>query len=219
VASLVAKSGNGTAHDGRGAPTRGPLSEVDEGAKRPGAHSDRALVDRCLRGEEHAWQTLYELFNAPLHVAIRNLLGRDAAHHDLVDDIAAKVWLTVVDQRSRLLDRFDSARGCRLSAFLAGLAKNELLRHFRTEGRRSAREMRIGQARDGQSSRLGWRGSVGVNSAVTEFLTTLTPRERNYCEQHLLNASESLRGDYSDANRWQLHRRVRLKLCAFLKND
>ena len=52
---------------------------------------------------------------------------------------------------------------------------------------------------------------------MSEFLATLTPRERTYCERCLLDANVSLREAYSDANRWQLHRRVRLKLDAFLQ--
>jgi DNA-directed RNA polymerase specialized sigma24 family protein len=209
---------NGTAF--RSKRVRAPSASEQSGdqATRAAARADRLLIDRCLTGDELAWQDLYAEFHSPLLLAIRILLGRSAARHDLVDDIAQKVWCTVVDRKAELLSRFDAERGYRLSTFLAGLAKNEISRHFRAEWRRSLRETHASRAQHADVGGL-WRGVGGLNSAMTEFLATLTPRELGYCQQHLLSLADTASEEISDVNRWQLHRRVRLKLCAFLKYE
>ncbi len=183
------------------------------------SRSDRNLIDRCLSGDRAAWERLYDQFHAPLLLAIRIFLGRSGARHDLVDDIAAKVWFTVIDRQAQMLDRFDSDRGCRLSTFLASIAKNEVLQYFRAERRRSARETQACRGREGADNNSRWNSVSGVNAAVTEFLATLTPREREYCEGHLLAIRDVPAEGYSNENRWQLNHRVRSKLSAFLKSE
>ena len=180
--------------------------------------SDRALVDRCLEGDKSAWTRLYNQFQTPLMLAVRILLGRQAARHDLVEEIAAKVWFAVLDHDGKLLDRFDCARGCRLSTFLAGLAKNEISRYFRAERRRNMRETQVCRHRKNVAPDCHWHSMVGLTAAVAEFIATLTPREREYCEEFLLTRSSELLEDLSDTNRWQLQHRVREKLWTFVKS-
>jgi len=176
-------------------------------------------VDRCLAGDVLAWEDLYGKCQPPLLLAIRVFLGRNASKQDLVEDIAAKVWFTVIDGQSKLLDRFDSDRGCRLTTFLAGVAKNEVSRHFRAERRRQSREALASRARYG-SSNGGSTGSLAATDiALTEFLSTLTPREREYCESYLLGSVDVAQVNYSPANRWQLQHRVRRKLWTFLQEE
>lgn len=183
------------------------------------SQTDRNLIDRCLSGDRVAWERLYDQFHAPLLLAIRIFLGRSGSRHDLVDDIAAKVWFTVIDRQAQMLDRFDSDRGCRLSTFLASIAKNEVLQYFRAERRRNARETQACRGREGADTDSRWNSLSGVNAAVTEFLATLTPREREYCEGYLLALRDIPADGYSNENRWQLNHRVRSKLAAFLKSD
>ncbi|MBI2826666.1 MAG: hypothetical protein HYX69_18490 [Planctomycetia bacterium] len=179
---------------------------------------DRSLVERCLDGDHSAWNELYDEFHEPLVLSIQLLLGRSAKRQDLVDDIAAKVWFTVVDEEGKLLGRFDASRGCRLSTFLAGIARNEISGYFRAERRRAIREARACRHREKSVGDSHWHNLLGLSSALTEFLGTLSPREREYCEGHLLAQSRQAGADYSAANRWQLHHRVRSKLWAFLDN-
>ncbi len=181
--------------------------------------SDRALVDRCLTGDVSAWEDLYGKCHPPLLLAIRVFLGRNASKQDLVEDIAAKVWFTVIDGQSKLLGRFDSGRGCRLTTFLAGVAKNEVSRHFRAERRRQSREALASRARYGSEGGV-CNGSLAASDiALAEFLSTLTPREREFCEGYLLGTVESAEASYSAANRWQLQHRVRCKLWRFLQQE
>ena len=181
--------------------------------------SDRALVDRCLAGDVLAWEDLYGKCQPPLLLAIRVFLGRNALKQDLVEDIAAKVWFTVVDGQSKLLGRFDSGRGCRLTTFLAGVAKNEVSRHFRAERRRQSHEAIASWARYGASSDASTGSLAASDIALTEFLTTLTPREREFCEGYLLGPVAAEQTAFSPANRWQLQHRVRNKLWKFLQQE
>jgi DNA-directed RNA polymerase specialized sigma24 family protein len=183
------------------------------------ARADRALVDRCLNGDKASWTKIYNQFHSSLLLAIRILLGRNAVRQDLVDEIAAKVWFAVVDREGQLLARFDSERACRLSTFLAGLARNEISRYFRSERRRNIRETQVCRHRERIASDSHWESVFGLGTAVKEFLATLTPSERDYCEEHLLAVNDSPPKDYSDANRWQLNHRVRVKLCAFVTSQ
>ena len=152
-------------------------------------------------------------------LAIRILLGQNAVRQDLVDEIAAKVWFAVIDREGQLLARFDAERACRLSTFLAGLARNEISRHFRAERRRNIRETQVCRHRERMASDSHWESISGLSTAVKEFLATLTPSEREYCEEHLLAVGNVLPKGYSDANRWQLNHRVRVKLWAFVSSQ
>jgi hypothetical protein len=54
----------------------------------------------------------------------------------------------------------------------------------------------------------------------TEFLASLTPRERDFCYEYLqVSADENrvrLKNDYSSANIWQLTRRIYKKFLTFI---
>lgn len=211
---------NGKAEHGNGHAKRS-RDDVEQQAARSRAQSDRQLVDRCLRGEAGAWDELYRQCHPPLLLAIRLFLGHSSTRQDLIDDIAAKVWFTVVDGQNELLSRFDSQRGCRLTTFLAGVARNEIARHFRAERRRRYREIVAYHARygNGNGHSPHWQSLAGMETALTEFLATLTPREREFCEGYLLAWTDNGDANYSASNRWQLQHRVRRKLWRFLRAE
>lgn len=202
-------------------PPRTPRSKSARGgddsrAKR--ATADRQLVDRCLAGDGAAWNALYNQVHPGLLLAIQVMLGGGAYHYDLVDDIAAKVWFIAIDHDGALLRKFDGNRRCRLSTYLAGIAKKEISRHFRSERRRTFRETHATQHRAQVTTDSHWQTSFGIGTALAEFMATLTPREREFCQRHLLSRSETLARELSPANRWQLQHRVRSKLWEFLDN-
>ena len=71
------------------------------------------------------------------------MLRRLGQQDQLTEEIAARVWFTLVRDAGRLLAKFDAARDCRFGVFLVGLARNEILQYVRHERRRVRRE-RIG---------------------------------------------------------------------------
>lgn len=182
------------------------------------AWADRRLVDRCRAGEIAAWEQLYHQCHGPLVLAIKVFLGRYSAGDDLAEEIAARVWLNLVDDQGALLDRFDAERGCRLTTFLAALAKRDVLRYLRSERRRHARE-NASRPNVGSQRALPPPPDADFSVALDEFLDTLSLREREFCEAYLLANAVRAADDYSATNRWQLCHRVRRKLLDFLGDD
>jgi DNA-directed RNA polymerase specialized sigma24 family protein len=184
----------------------GCATEVD---KRSLVHEDRELVERCIAGEVAAWETLYHRHHDGLLTAIRATLGRRFADPNLVDEIAARVWYALVVRDAELLSRFAEDRGCRLSTYLAAIAKRQAASLLRRERRRRRRERLASQA----APRPG-AGDDGTASAeLDELVRQLTPREREFFDGQL-TATAGTEGaeDYSEANRWQLRSRIHRKL-------
>lgn len=173
---------------------------------------DRALVAAAIEGNPGAWSHLYERFHDRLLSASRVILRRYNADSHLIDEIAARVWYALIKDDFDLLRRYDANRGCRFSTFLSLLAKNETKMFLRSERRRRDRERASSRTLD-QIAQLEFD-----NQSAEEFLLTLTPTERTFYQKVLVHSDEPAEGtsDYSSSNVWQLTRRVKKKLQAFL---
>lgn len=174
------------------------------------AEKDRELVDRCLSGESRAWEELYLQFHDRLLASIKSLLAAGRADPNLVDEIAARVWYAVVADNAKLLARFQPQRGCRLTTFLAAIARGQAVEIFRSERRRRGRELVASLDRLPAEDHLD-----NTLAELDEFLDTLTPRERGFCAEILLQMAAT-EGQYSPANAWQLRSRIQRKLRRFL---
>ena len=174
--------------------------------------ADRLLIERCLAGEVAAWEELYAQCHEPLRRSIKVLLGRQGSDGNLVDEIAARVWYALVENDGELLSRFDPARGARVMTFMGALAKDEICQHIRTEIRRRERELLSARAK-GAGPDDDLAESV---SSLREFLSTLTPGERSFCDEFLLaSPSDKQRDAASAANIWQLTHRIYQKFLHF----
>jgi DNA-directed RNA polymerase specialized sigma24 family protein len=173
-----------------------------------GAARDRLLVDACLAGSRSAWRALFEEQNRRLLRAIACMLGPLQRHDvELIDEIAAQVWSAVVNEDCNLLRRFDESRG-RLATYLAAIAKDQLVRFFRSERRRERREAESLRGKPSVST----FEHLGVS--LEDIVASLTPSEREFFEHVLTNgASNGDAKEYSNANRWTLTSRIRAKLC------
>ena len=171
------------------------------------------MVERCLAGDEQAWEQLYRQCHPILLLRIRLAIGGRNANAELVDEIAARVWHLVVTQGDRLLGKFDAARGCRLITFVASLADKEILRFYRSERRIRSRNLIAGKTLVANGHSTPW----SMTAELAEFLLTLTRRERDFCEHYLLLPTDQNRlNGLSDANVWQLRHRVLNKLIAYV---
>ena len=176
---------------------------------------DGQLVQSCLRGEPAAWSQLYRTHHDPMVASIRAILGRLGSDHNLVDEIAARVWHALVQNDFALLSRFDVQRGCRLSTFLSVLAKSESRLLLRSERRRRIREHAASRSETAQHDA---DGSL-VNVSEKEFVALLSPAERAFYEDVLASpASSGTASRYTKANLWQLRHRVRKKLESFISD-
>ncbi len=174
---------------------------------------DRELVNRCLAADAEAWDTLYAQYHNGLLFSIRLMLGPGEWDANVVDEIAARVWYVLVENNGRVLGLFDVKRGCRLSTFLARVARSEASVFFRGERRRRRRE----KVASKPEVEVNAFTPVQLAARIREFGQVLTPREYEFVSSFLLEpAGEADVGDFSPANRWQLSRRVREKLYQFM---
>ncbi len=193
-----------------GPPEQTPLAEVADSRD---VSTDAAIVRRCVAGEVAAWERLYALCHPPLLAAIESMLRLANRDPTLVDEISARVWYALVENDGDLLERFDPDRGVRLITFMRALAKDEISRHFRAERRR----------RDRESSAIHHRtqhSAAEARAQFSEFLSTLTPHERQFTSEYLLSPppgeDDPLQEPHSPANIWQLTRRIHRKLLGYL---
>lgn len=185
----------------------------ERSADSAGLRADGLLAKRCLAGEVAAWEELYAQCHEPLLVSTRILLGGQSKDADLVDEIAARVWYALVAKDGELLSRYNPKRGARLVTFLRALAKDEIARHIRGEVRRRKRELSSLRERP----RDPMKDFGHSDDSLSEFLGTLTPHERVFCNDYLLaEPSGAKEQSHSTANIWQLSHRIYRKLLRFL---
>lgn len=176
-------------------------------------HRDRpsdapTLIDRCLAGDAAGWDQLYDDLHPKLLRAVRGIMRQNTQDHNVVEEIVARVWFSLIDRRHQTLKQFDQHRGVKISTYLIVLARYEWLQYCRAERRRVRREQVF-------ASR-GQHHVEAVDSTLVyhfkEFREVLTERERQYWD-HLFEATP-VEGAlvFSPANGWKLRERIRKKL-------
>jgi hypothetical protein len=192
--------------------------EQDATPAQAALEADHRLAQRCTAGEVAAWEEFYAQCHDPLLANVRILLNGWTSDANLVDEIAARVWYALVADDGKLLMRYDPKRGGRLTTFLGAIAKGIVGQYVRSERRRLDRER---QASYGKPSHHA-DDQDQVASAMDEFLETLGPGERKFCDEHLLSSpgdgdgDEEQNGAMSRAGFWQRSRRVYRRLRRFL---
>lgn len=173
--------------------------------------SDSQLVQRCLAGDAAAWEQLYRQCQRTLLFSIRLLLGPGGADEDLVEEIAAEVWASLLHEDGQRLRGFDPDRNTRLVTYLCHLARRHVQQRRRSDSRRQAREMAVSRG----ESEMPTPFPHETQRLLDEFLNQLTPRERQFCVEYLL-AAHPADSEFTPANVWQLRHRVHEKLKHFL---
>jgi len=185
-----------------------------------GTEQERALLSRCLAGEQAAWGQLYAMCHRPLLRAIGGLPLLGHKNLELIDEIAARVWYELVRDDAERLRRFEPGKG-NLAAFICGFARNVALVYLRSERRRQARECLVMRPSSPSVDESGLPATVQLE----EFLTTLTRAELAYYRQVIERKSPRIVGDqapleqFSDANSRQLRHRLRAKLERYLGQE
>jgi hypothetical protein len=192
------------------------LAKNSEDLDAAASNDDSHLVERCIGGEVAAWDELYHKCHAPLCTTIRIQLGRSGTDSHLVDEMAARVWYALVDRDGKQLAKYNPRRGSILT-FIRLIARKEISHHFRAEQRRLKKEL-SSMVRKNQPRNLD--PSDFLPTMLAEFLASLTPRERDFCYEHLqISASESRMPAnklYSSASIWQLTRRIYKKFLSYI---
>jgi hypothetical protein len=177
---------------------------------------DGRLVERCIRGEVAAWEELYCKCHEPLCTTVRIHLGRSGADAQLVDEMAARVWYALVDRDGKQLAKYNSRRGSILT-YIRLIARKEVSRYFRSEQRRLKKELTGLVHRNRRE--MADRGE-SLSTLLGEFLSSLTPREREFCCEYLQISSDDLterqEHSFSSASIWQMTSRVYKKFLRYI---
>jgi RNA polymerase sigma-70 factor (ECF subfamily) len=83
---------------------------------------DQSLVDRCLSGDEAAWEDLVRTHTRRVYGLCYRFTGKDAEAQDLTQEVFLRVY--------RTLKTFRSAEGS-FTTWLARLTRNLLIDHYR----------------------------------------------------------------------------------------
>ncbi len=147
--------------------------------------------------------------------SIRAALGDHPDRMGLAEEIAARVWLGLLESDRARLDAFDPNRGCRIATYLDRLARSEALIYLRSERRRRQRE----RLRSRSQATMATSPDQAQSLVIAEFLPRLTRRERTFFLQQLLVADHDQPQSLSQANAWQLRSRILRKLQQFLARE
>jgi hypothetical protein len=183
-----------------------PISEASVHVYGGMSADEAGLLDRCLRGDDDAWKTLFKNYHPKLVEYISLLHG---ASREQAEEVAACVWCAFWCGGSDHFHRCHAhARG--LLNYFKSMARVEMWRRRRSE---KSRRFRESKAARNEST----RDEVGRGLVLQEFLATLTPREHEYCMSILHNQSGSdRRSEVSDCNRWKLRSRVMKKFRSYM---
>ena len=180
-----------------------------------GIAADVALAKRCVAGEVAAWEELYGQCHDALLMSIQTMLGVQSADMNLVDEIAARVWYDLVADDGELLARYNPKYAARLITFMRSLAKDEISRHLRSERRRHKRERRAAVKKTAREHSV----AAEMNASLSEFLVSLSPKERGFADNYLLAPVDSsapvAKPDLPTTSLWRLTSRIRRKLIDF----
>ena len=175
---------------------------------------DEQLVQLCQEGDQAAWRLLYQRQHAKLLRSIARILDLAPADDDLAEEIAARVWCSLVVRDGWRLRAFDPRRGS-LAVYLAALARQEIQAFYRAQAARPRLDLPL---RDGQAVDRAAPWLLGP--LLEGFVARLSPQERRFFHETLLgNAPDPPAKPLSPANSRKLKERVLHKLHAFLQTD
>ncbi len=175
------------------------------------SQDEQELIEGCLRCDPNAWQALFQSYHPRLLLLIKLMLGT-RSDTEQAEEIASAVWLALCGEGYSRLRQYESRTG-RLLTYLAVLARREIWRARRAERSRMLRESQV--ARNEAT-----RDEVSRGLDLSEFLTTLTRREREFCLYELLEPHRSRDvPSFSATNGWQLRCRILKKFRAYFLRE
>jgi RNA polymerase sigma factor (sigma-70 family) len=176
--------------------------------------SDRQLVDRCLDGDDQAWNELLGMCQPTLIRSIRRGLGRTSKHEDLAQELVAQVWFALVTVNRPWLAKFDPAYGMRLPTYIVQFARWKIRNLIRAEHRRIGRVMDVTRPALDEPSDYD---QAALTADLSEFIEALTPRELEYFTTHLIaRPTQSQAAKFTPTNGSQLRHRILGKLRTFI---
>jgi DNA-directed RNA polymerase specialized sigma24 family protein len=172
---------------------------------------EEQLIARCLRGENTAWETMFECYHPQLVLVIRAMLHGEGAIEQ-AEEIAAAVWSSLCSAAYARLRQYDPRAG-RLLGYLASMARREISKGRRSKRTRYSRECMVARNEEFSDEPVH-------RILIQEFLATLTPQEREFCLSDLLQQSKhTVQSGLTSANEWQLRSRVLKKFRTYFLRE
>lgn len=172
---------------------------------------EERLVVRCLRGEETAWEMMFNLYHPRLVSIIRAMTHGEGAMEQ-AEEIAAAVWSSLCSEGFTRLRHYDPRVGW-LLGYLASMARSEI-----RKGRRSSRTRHFRECMAARKEATS--DEIGRGLAIQEFLATLTRREREFCMSDLMKQTKvTVPSEISLTNGWQLRSRVLKKFRTYFLQE
>jgi DNA-directed RNA polymerase specialized sigma24 family protein len=180
-----------------------------------------SLVRRCLDGDGEAWKTLFNAYQPFVLAKVARLTGRAGRNagplarrradcqQDVLEEVACRVWLSLLGRDRSRLRAFDPSRGS-LATFFGLRAAQEWYDWLRRQHARSMVPLVDEEERLAPSEEISaaeWQ----------EVCAGLTVQERRYLGLCLGEAGEG--PPLSDVNARQLRHRVLAKFTHFLTSD
>jgi RNA polymerase sigma-70 factor (ECF subfamily) len=147
--------------------TWAPARAATEGSWRNRVDSDAQLVERCLSGDETAWEDLVRLHTRRVYSICYRFTGRDSESQDLSQEVFLRIF--------RNLRSFRSGEGS-FGVWLTRLTRNLLIDHYR--------RTRAERATDSIEEQLGMLEEKTV--AFGHADSVLAGREASEVIQHAL---------------------------------
>ena len=97
-------------------------SRAEGGAREWEADPDAPLIERCLAGDEAAWESLVRLHTRRIYSICYRFTGRAEEAQDLTQEVFLRVF--------RSLRSFEGASGC-FRVWVTSLTRNLLIDHYR----------------------------------------------------------------------------------------
>ncbi len=95
---------------------------ADHDAESPDANSIETLIQRCLKGDQQAWETIVQQYRRKVFNVAYKFVGRHEEAEDLTQDIFLKIF--------KSLDTFD--RRANFQTWLISVSRNLCIDHYRS---------------------------------------------------------------------------------------
>jgi DNA-directed RNA polymerase specialized sigma24 family protein len=181
-------------------------------ASAKGNQSDSQLVRSCLKGEDEAWRQLKAQYEKRLLGSIQARLAPKGRNPELAEEIADRVWDSLLWNDSYLLRMFDASKGS-LAAYLTTLAHYEIGHYARRaqEEKEWSREW----ARHHAPVVAGEESEWPV--VLADFMATLSKTEKRLVLTSLGKIPDT--GEFRGKKKWNTLRRIERKWEAFFRKE
>jgi hypothetical protein len=172
-----------------------------------------ALLERCQHNDFAAWAELILIFDPYVTFQVQHMLGRRGCDKNLVEEIAADVWVNLWLNRDAQFAGFDSKRW-RLRAFLSLRVKDAVIGRLRCQATWFAGIQLL--PFDILDQRVAY---FPLHVGIEDTLSQLSPKQKDYVVSYQLNPSERHECQAMPRSQRMIKHRAFVKIVSFCHAD